>query len=107
MCSMVKLICGTTEEIMMPSTCSGEMWLCANRFISRMPYSSEDMLRSVDTRQYCTISMPSKSAVLMLVFPMSRVSIMGTYSFENDSCFILRSASTTGVVIRALATASS
>ena len=83
------------------------MWLCANRFISRMPYSSEDMLRSVDTRQYCTISMPSKSAVLMLVFPMSRVSIMGTYSFENDSCFILRSASTTGVVIRALATASS
>ena len=76
MCSMVKLIWGTTEDIMMPSTWPWPMPWWFSRFIIAMPYSSEVRLRLVDSRQYCFISSPSNRAVFMLVLPMSSVSIM-------------------------------
>ena len=61
---------------MMPSTQSALKPSWANMFRIMMPYSSEVLVRLVEMRQYFTMSMPSKRAVLMLVLPMSRVSIM-------------------------------
>ena len=82
MCSMVKLMVGTTLEIHTPSTLDGSSPSCLNRLMNRIPYSSEEYILLVDTRQYLTISSPLNRAVLMLVLPISRVRIMPGTSLE-------------------------
>ena len=47
---MVKLIVGTTDDMIMPST-AGSIFECANRLSSSMPYSSLLLVLSVDMRQ--------------------------------------------------------
>ena len=85
MCSMVKLIWGTTEDIIMPAIWLRSMPLCRIRFIMVMPYSSDVRLRLVEMRQYWRISMPSNSAVFILVLPMSSVRIMEPLQYYRAS----------------------
>lgn len=48
---MVKLIGGTTEDITIPSTSAIFSPLWVKRLLSRIPYSSEVMVRLVEMRQ--------------------------------------------------------
>ena len=108
MCSIVKLMEGTTDERIMPSTASGLRSWYKSRLVSFSPSSSLVAAMSVFSRQYCTISVPENSAVLILVLPMSRVRIIRVFSpfpWRQARCTFCR-ASVMGVTRMAATTAS-
>src|SRR5581483_6567578 len=82
--TIVGVIGGTTEPMMIPRTCTRSIRLRENKPSTSSPSSSEVRSRSVCSRQLSTSVLPSNTPRTMLVLPTSMASSIWTTLFPDD-----------------------